>query len=125
MKYDVFVSYSHKDKNLVTTLVDRLESFGLTTYFDFRDMALGGIWAEQIREAIENSDNFLILLTESYSESRSLQEETAFALELAKKSGIRILPVVTAPEQLSRTWKLLIGDIQWITGLLNMLLPER
>ena len=66
MKYDVFVSYSHKDKNLVTTLVDRLESFGLITFFDFRDLAPGGIWAEQIREAIENSDNFLILQTESY-----------------------------------------------------------
>ena len=112
MKYDVFVSYSHKDENLVEPVVNRLEAFGLTTFFASRDLVAGRDWAGQIVEAIENSTDCLLLLTESYIDSSWAEQETMHATKL----GMRVLPVVTAPEKLSSLWKYLIGNIQWITG---------
>ena len=105
MKYDVFVSYSHKDENLVEPVVNRLEAFGLTTFFASRDLVAGRDWAGQIVEAIENSTDCLLLLTESYIDSSWAEQETMHATKL----GMRVLPVVTAPEKLSSLWKYLIG----------------
>lgn len=70
MKYDVFVSYSSKDEKIASSLVDRLESGGLTTFIAPRDLIPGESFFEQIPKAIDNSTNYLVLLTESGNESR-------------------------------------------------------
>ena len=41
-KYDVFISYSHKDEEwVVNTLLPRLENAGLKVCIDYRDFNVG------------------------------------------------------------------------------------
>ena len=116
MRYDVYISYSHRDVELARSLAEKLELCGLGVFLSSRDIAFGVDIAKVIPEAIENSDAFLLLLTESYNDSNYGLRETYLALEQARKTGKKILPIVTAPEKVSEQWKFLLGNIQWITG---------
>ncbi len=116
MKYDVFFSYSHKDEKLVRSLTEKMRDREITYFFASESLAPGFTYTNQITEAIKSSYGFLMLVTESYLQSLWTEKEATYALDLAKKSGLRILPIVTAPEKLSSKWKNLIGDTQYITG---------
>lgn len=65
--YDVFISYSHKDKQWVTkTLVPRLEQAGLKVCIDSRDFLAGKPALENMAEAISNSRYILLVLTPNW-----------------------------------------------------------
>lgn len=61
--YLVFVSHATADKWLAITLCEKIEALGAKTFRDDRDIAGGEDIPDAIREAIDRSDEMLILLT--------------------------------------------------------------
>lgn len=59
----VFVSHATPDKWLATTLCEKIEAVGATTFPDDRDIDGGEDIPDQIRAAIDRADELLVLLT--------------------------------------------------------------
>ena len=68
--YDVFISYSSKDRTWVRgELLQRLEAAGLKACIDFRDFERGAPSVKEMRRGVETSRKTLLVLTPAYLES--------------------------------------------------------
>jgi hypothetical protein len=61
--YRVFVSHATADKWLATVICEKLESVGVTTFRDDRDINGGDDIPEEIRDAINDCNELLVVLT--------------------------------------------------------------
>lgn len=61
--YRVFVSHATADKYLARVLCEKLESRGVATFRDDRDIDGGDVIPDRIQEEIARSDEFVVLLT--------------------------------------------------------------
>lgn len=78
-KYDVFVSYSHQDKEWVLThLVPRLKETGFRVLVD-RDFPAGRSAYDNMLEAVEQSRRTLLVLTSAWLESKWTEFEMILA----------------------------------------------
>ena len=69
-KYDVFISYSHKDEDwVVNTLLPALEKAGLKVCIDYRDFEVGIPSLVNMENAIEFSHHTVTVLTPNWIES--------------------------------------------------------
>ena len=80
-KYDIFVSYRRADRELVASVVRRLEARGVGVWYD-ANIEGGADW----RETLTNSDMLAIFFSEECNSSRQLKKELAVADSLAKRS---------------------------------------
>ena len=62
MKYDVFVSYSRKDNDIVREILKLLDANSITYWLDTKKIGPGSEFMADIVEAIENSKIFLVFL---------------------------------------------------------------
>jgi hypothetical protein len=70
-KYDVFISYSHDDRDWVRKeLLPRLEQAGLKVIIDYRDFVIGMPSLVNIETAVDNSRYTLVVLTPAWLESQ-------------------------------------------------------
>jgi hypothetical protein len=66
-QYDVFISYSHKDKNWVTNeFLPELEKAGLQVIIDDRDFSIGKPSIQNMVEAIERVRHIIAVLTPNW-----------------------------------------------------------
>ncbi len=91
--HDVFVSYSRTDREAVVALVAGLEAKSLKAWVDLEDIPPSAEWMAEIRAAIEASDGYLVAVSPSLVSSEVCGEE----LELARRAGKRIVPVMVRP----------------------------
>jgi TIR domain-containing protein len=69
-KYDVFISYSHKDEEwVVSTLLPRLENAGLKVCIDYRDFDVGTPSIVNMENAVETSRHTVTVLTPNWINS--------------------------------------------------------
>ena len=61
MNYDVFISYSHKDKQIADAVCARLEQEGIRCWYAPRDIVPGADWAESIIRSIESVKVMIII----------------------------------------------------------------
>lgn len=61
-EHHVFISYSHKDNEIVEKLVSSLSKQGLSTWLDTQHLTKGEDWDSQIKDAIIKSQICLVLL---------------------------------------------------------------
>lgn len=68
--YDIFISYAHKQKELVDPFVKALQKHNnnLNIFYD-SDSIKGGQWIKLISDAIQQSEKVLILLSPDYTNS--------------------------------------------------------
>ena len=62
-RYRVFVSHATADKWVARVICERIESTGAVTFRDDRDIAGGDDIPDSIREAIDSSEEMVVLLT--------------------------------------------------------------
>lgn len=92
-KYNFFISYCHKDGTAYAREIkSRLTERGYSVRMD-DELTVGFDFASSIAEAIQNSDCFLPIITDAYSESRAALNELELALSTAKGRGQRIIPL--------------------------------
>jgi hypothetical protein len=82
---DIFVSYSHKDKERVRPIVEELAKHGWSLFWDM-DIPAGRTWHNYIAEALKNSRCVLVVWSHHSIDSDSVIEEA----QIAKTRGILV-----------------------------------
>ena len=88
--YDVFVSYSRADRDVVLRLISGLEARSLRPWVDLEDIPPSAEWMSEIQTAIEAADGYLVVVSPDLARSTVCAQE----LEQAVASGKRIVPIV-------------------------------
>jgi hypothetical protein len=79
VKYDVMISYSHKDKDLCFQLYDCLQKDNYRVWLDREQMH--GTPLEAMSNAIENSEFVFVCMSDAYKQSGYCKMEAYYALE--------------------------------------------
>ncbi|MEB3209971.1 MAG: TIR domain-containing protein, partial [Leptolyngbyaceae bacterium] len=106
---DVFVSYSRADSDVARRLNEALQIQGKTTWFDQESIASGADFQHEIYRGIEQSDNFLLIVSPASITSPYCADEVNHAAKLNKRCVLVLYQPVNAadlPDALS--------TIQWI-----------
>ena len=94
----IFISYSHKDEVWKDRLVSHLavlKNQDLLDFWDDRKIDTGGVWRDEIQEAIESANVAILLISADFLTSNFiLGEEMPRLLERRDKEGLHIMPVV-------------------------------
>jgi tetratricopeptide (TPR) repeat protein len=111
---EVFVSYSRNDSDFARHLNNELQLIGKTTWFDQESIATGANFQKEIYRGIENSDNFLFLISPQAIDSIYCEEEVSYAATLNK----RFVTVLSEPldAETMTKFKALpkLSEVQWI-----------
>lgn len=92
----IFVSYSHKDKNQVLEVIDKLIKEGHRIWYD-EGIDPGTEWDENIANHIENCDGFIAFISTNYINSDNCKDELNFARDLEKDRLLVYLEDVKLP----------------------------
>jgi WD40 repeat protein len=106
---DVFVSYSRADSDFARRLNDALQIQGKTTWFDQESIASGTDFQQEICRGIENSNNFLFVISPNSIRSPYCAGEVEYAQKLNK----RIVTVLHRPVNPNELHPVLAA-VQWI-----------
>ncbi|XP_077863470.1 uncharacterized protein LOC144347221 [Saccoglossus kowalevskii] len=81
-KYDVFISYSHRNTRKASVFLDALVSLkpDLRIFFDAQELKTGTAWQETLYHAIDGSHCMLACISKDYLQSPVCQEEYNLAL---------------------------------------------
>ena len=90
---NIFISYSHADKDIVHKIADKLKA-NFTVWIDKVNLKVGDNQDEKIADGIRHTSLFICFISEKYCESRPCRDEFA----LANKLGKKILPVMLKRE---------------------------
>ena len=93
LQTDVFVSYDREDMVWRDWVRTKLAFENITCWTDTGDIKTGSHFEEAIREGIEQSDNFVYLITPASLQSEYCRMELSYAIELNK----RVIPIMVAP----------------------------
>ena len=103
----IFISYAHKDAELVLPIVARLQKDGYRVWYD-EGIAPGSSWDIYISEHLDQSCNVLGFLSKSYVKSQNCRDELALARAKAKAMNLVYIDDV----QLSPGLRMRYGRIQ-------------
>lgn len=99
---DVFLSYSHSDKEIVTKMYKALSGVGLRVWFDDNSIPKGDDWKKKYLEGISKSRLFIPILScnveKEYMQEHEYREEWKRAAEKSGKMGGRIFIFPMAEE---------------------------
>ena len=97
-EYDVFISYSSKDKDWVRgDLLHTLEQHGLRACIDYRDFQPGAPSIKEIERAILTSRKTLLILTPDYLASQWTEFENLLLQTLEPSNqNLRLIPLLKA-----------------------------
>ncbi len=79
-KYDLFISYAKQDLPFVDRLVHSLEAEDINVWYDRGSLRLGEDFSRGIQEALEQSRNFLLVISPDYVSSPWANFEMGVAL---------------------------------------------
>jgi WD40 repeat protein len=106
---EVFVSYSRADSDFARKLNEALQIQGKTTWFDQESIASGSDFQQEIYRGIENSDNFVFIISPKSVNSPYCADEVEYAQKLNKRF-VTILHREISPQELHPA----LASVQWI-----------
>lgn len=112
--YDFFISYNKADLVHAKRIVMLLKSNGLSCWWQAEDSKQQ--FEFEIKNAIENSSVFIVLLSHSSAESEWVGREILHALRMCTQGRMKILPIVVenlSPED-ENYYKHIIGKFNWL-----------
>ncbi len=111
--YDVFVSYSSKDKATCDALCATFEGKGLRCWIAPRDILPGMNWGEAIIEGIEQSRVMVLVFSSHSNQSSRVRRE----VERAVNKGIPVIPLRIEDVKLSLAMEYFISSQHWLDAL--------
>src|SRR5262245_8859132 len=105
----IFVSYAHKDSELVFTEIRDLHAKGYRIWYD-EGIEPGNKWPEEIAKALADATLFLVFISPMAVQSQNVRNEINFALNRQKL----FLAVHLEETRLPPGLELQMGDIQAI-----------
>jgi hypothetical protein len=106
----IFISYSRADKSIVDEFINQLEAAGHPVWVDREGIRGGEQWRQEIVEAIEQNDVFLLVLTHNSIKSDHVRTE----VDLAKESRKKIIPVAMQRVEIPTSMKYQLAGLQRI-----------
>jgi hypothetical protein len=88
--YDIFISYSRRDKEFVSRLWEALEKANQNAWVDWDDIPPTADWRQEIYLGIEAANNFVFVISPHSIQSVVCGEELAHAI----LHGKRLIPIV-------------------------------
>jgi hypothetical protein len=82
---DVFISYSRTDADFARKLNTKLQTAGLTTWFDQESIAKGADFQTEIYKGIKNADSFVFVISPKSITSPYCVDEVEFAVKEGKR----------------------------------------
>lgn len=114
IKYDFFISYNKNDKKHASRVAKLIKSSGLERWW--QEEYSQQEYAQKIKEGIDASKAFVVLLSASSAESEWVGKEILYALRRHSIVGLKILPIVV--EELSENdydfFHHILGDFNWL-----------
>lgn len=92
----IFISYSHKDKDVLQPILEKMAFDGFRLWFD-AGIDPGTEWDENIANHIENCDYFIAFISQNYLLSDNCKDEINYARDLNKQRVLVYLEPVTLP----------------------------
>ena len=92
----IFISYSHKDKEQVFSVLSQMQSDGYRVWFD-EGIDPGTEWDDEIAKNICDCGYFIAFITKNYLLSENCKDELSYARDLDKKRLLVYLEDVTLP----------------------------
>jgi hypothetical protein len=95
-KYDVFISYSHKDSKWVRgTLLPKLKECGLKVWIDFENLPIGAPILTTIEQALVESRKVCLIFTPNYLKSEWTEFENLLPqTKHPTNKALQIVPVL-------------------------------
>lgn len=84
MAYDVFISYSRKDAEIVNRIEEELKKHNIDSFVDRSEIDLGDDFAEVIAKSLYESEILLFIWSESSNQSENTANEIALAIDFEK-----------------------------------------
>lgn len=81
MTYDVFISYSSKDKAIADGIVSTLEQNNIRCWYAPRDIKPSEDWGMAIANAIQETNIFLMVFSGNSNQSQHVLDELLFAID--------------------------------------------
>jgi len=113
-QFDLFLSYSTKDRDQAAVIVAASEALGLMIFQDRKDIDYGEVWAEEIRLALMNSREIALLASPSAMASEWVQTEwgAAWAMQRTITPILLMMPPDKLPPRLQQRQAVIYGDHQ-------------
>ncbi len=105
----IFISYSHKDAELVFPELIRFREQGFNVWYD-QGIGVGEEWALSVEESLMNCALFVIFISENSVESVNVRNE----INMALNENIPFVAIYLEDAELKYGLKLRIGSIQGI-----------
>ena len=105
----IFVSYAHKDASLVYPELVTLKNLGYNVWYD-EGIDPGGMWPEEIANAINHCAIFIVFMTPNAVNSRNVRDTINFAINKKKE----FLAVHVVETELADSLQLRMGSSQCI-----------
>lgn len=111
MKYDVFVSYSRADVDIVTDIVNDIhDKTKAKCWIDWNGVESGDKFVDVIVSAIDSVDTVLFMLSDNAMKSAYVKKE----IEYARNTNKKVIPVVLDGGELRGWFLFQFGDINYI-----------
>ncbi|NJO14360.1 MAG: TIR domain-containing protein [Thioploca sp.] len=106
---EVFISYSRANADFARRLNEALQLQGKTTWFDQESIAAGVDFQQEIYRGIENTNNFLFIISPSSIHSPYCLDEVNYAQSLHKRFVTVLYRAVPSAEL-----PLALASVQWL-----------
>ncbi len=107
--YQVFISYSSKDKKLADNLCNQLELNGINCWIAPRDVRIGA-YATSILKGIEKSKVFLLI----FSKHSNYSEHVLREIDYASSHKVKIIPINIDETTPTDAMKYYLNMIHWL-----------
>ena len=76
----IFLSHATHDKNIASTLKEKLACFEINVFLAHDDLKGGVIWDDELNSEIKNCDIFMVLLSKQYHKASYTDQELGIGL---------------------------------------------
>jgi hypothetical protein len=106
----VFISHASQDADTASTVVKNFERFGIKCWIAPRDVTPGSQYTDEIVAAINDTEVFVLVLSENAVASSHVGRE----IERAASKRRRIIVLRTDAAPLTRSFEYFLSESQWI-----------
>ena len=111
--FDVFISYSSKDKTVADAVCARLEAAGIRCWIAPRDVLAGTSYGEAIIEAIHSVKIMVLVFSSNANTSGHIPKE----VERAVSNGLTLLPFRIEDVPPGKSLDYFIGSVHWLDAM--------
>jgi hypothetical protein len=116
----IFLSHSHKDRDLIEPTLAFLRSHGVKIYIDWMDEGMpdvvSGDTAKKLKERIKQQKKFLVLVTENSKNSRWVPWELGYADPTKGMDHIASFPVTDSEDFADNEYLRIYPKIQFVSS---------